>query len=125
MSDQELYERAMERMKKAGVSSSSLSSRIDNVIFLEKEIEDYRRKLDYAESRIHALCAQQMQTIQLEQKLNKEWEELHKPAMVEPMPTFELLPKTAAGEIIKALADNGFDTITINTFKSKEGNSDD
>ena len=180
MSDQELYEQAMERMKKAGMTSSGLSSRIENVIFLEKEIEDYRRKLDYAESRIQALCAEQTRIIQLEQRLIKEREELNKPSTFEAtiahdgeiykkainrarnsqvnvssgfdvivflekeidmyrdkiaklldekqemmktrlntscVSQLEAVQKNMVGEIIKALSDNGFKTITINCYK--------
>lgn len=115
MSDQDLYERAMERMKQAGIPSSSLSSRIDNVIFLEKEIDDYRRKLDYAESRIKALCAEQMRIIQLEQKLNKERKELHEPA------TLEAVQESTVGEIIKTISDSGY-SISINLFKEESSN---
>lgn len=84
------------------------------IIALEKEIEQYRGKLEYAESRINALCAQQMEIIKLEQKLNKEREELHKPV------TLEAVQENAVGEIIKALAVNGYDSISINAYKSKE-----
>lgn len=106
VSDNKIFEKAYERAKKAIGDRSSLT---EMIVFLEKEIDDYRRKLDYAEKRIQALCAQQMQNIQIEQKLNKERKELHKPA--------------TAAEIIKAAAVNGYD-ITINFFK-REGNTND
>ena len=81
---------------------------------MEKEIEDYRRKLKYSEGRIHALCKEQMQAIQLEQK------KLH-----EKTATLEAVQESSPGEIIKALSDNGFNNISINIYKTKEENSDD
>ena len=113
MSDEELYEQAMKRMRKAGMTDAGLSRRIENVVFLEKEIENYRRKLRYAEDRIKALCAEQMQAIQYEQK------KLHETT------TLEAVQESSLGEIIKALSDNGFNNISINIYKTKEENSDD
>ena len=116
--DSKIFQKAY---KRATDAIGKRASHSEIIVFLEKEIDDYRRKLDYAESRIKALCAQQMQNIQIEQKLNKEQKELHKPATLEPMPTFNLPPKTAVDEIIKALADNGYNSITITAYRDQEG----
>lgn len=101
--DSKIFQKAY---KRATDAIGKRASHSEIIVFLEKEIDDYRRKLDYAESRIQALCAQQMQSIQIEQKLNKERKELHKPA---------------TGEIIKALADSGYNSITITAYRDQEG----
>lgn len=102
--DDKIFHKAFERAKKVIGSGASHS---EVIVFLEREIDGYREKISCMEKHISLL--------------NKITEMQREPAKVETMPTFELLPKTAAGEIIKALADNGFDTITINAYKSKEG----
>lgn len=105
MRDEEIYEKAV---KRAEVNSCDVTIPSNIIIFLEKEIDDYRRKLAYAESRIHSLCNEQMQAIQLEQK------DLHETT------TLEAVQENRTTEIIKALADNGYNTITINCYKDIE-----
>ena len=118
VNDNKIFEKAYKRVTNVIGNRAALT---EIIVFLEKEIDDYRRKLDYSESRIQALCAQQIQNIQIEQKLNKEQKELHKPATLEPMPTFNLPPKTAVVEIIKEFADNGYNSITITAYRDQEG----
>lgn len=103
-----VFAKCVKRAKNSGVN---VLKPTDVIVFLGREIEDYRRKLDYAESRIQAPCEEQMRISQLEQELIKERKVLDKTS------TLEAIQENGITEIIKALSDNGFKTITINCYK--------
>lgn len=95
MSDKEIYEKAARRAKANGVDITMYSNII---IFLEKEIDDYRAKIQRMEAYING---QNARAARLAQQLT----------------TLEAVQENTTTEIIKALSDNGFKTITINCYK--------
>lgn len=95
MSDKEIYEKAARRAKANGVDVTMYSNII---IFLEKEIDDYRAKIHRMEAYIDG---QNARAARLAQQHT----------------TLEAIQENTTTEIIKALSDNGFKTITINCYK--------
>lgn len=95
MSDKEIYEKAARRAKANGVDITMYSNII---IFLEKEIDDYRAKIQRMEAYIDGQNARAARLAQ------------------QPT-TLEAVQENTTTEIIKALSDNGFKTITINCYK--------
>jgi hypothetical protein len=83
--DREFFERATKRAGKYGANTT-----YDAVVFLEKEIEGYRERID-------ELTAKAKRTARLEAE-----------------------QKSTVNEIIKALANNGYNTITINCYRDTE-----
>lgn len=95
MSDKEIYEKAARRAKANGVDVTMYSNII---VFLEKEIDDYRAKIQRMEAYIDGQNARAARLAQ------------------QPI-TLEAVQENTTTEIIKALSDNGFKTITINCYK--------
>jgi hypothetical protein len=83
--DREFFERATKRAGKYGANTT-----YDAVVFLEKEIEGYRERID-------VLTAEAKRTAQLKAE-----------------------QESTVNEIIKALANNGYNTITINCYRDTE-----
>jgi DNA-binding SARP family transcriptional activator len=83
--DREFFERATKRAVRYGANTT-----YDAVVFLEKEIEGYRERID-------ELKAEAKRTAQL-----------------------EAVQESTVNEIIKALANNGYNTITINCYRDTE-----
>lgn len=83
--DREYFEQATKRACRCGANTT-----FDAVVFLEKEIEKYREKID-------VLTAEAKRTAQL-----------------------EAVQENTVNEIIKALANNGYNTITINCYRDTE-----
>ena len=97
MSDKEIYEKAARRAKANGVDATKYS---DIIVFLENEIDMYRDKIntllnekEIMETRINSICG---------------------------VSQLEAVQENTTTEIIKALADNGYNTITINCYKDIE-----
>lgn len=83
--DREFFERATKRAGRYGANTT-----FDAVVFLEKEIEGYREKMD-------ELKAEAKRTARL-----------------------KAAQESTVNEIIKALANNGYNTITINCYRDTE-----
>jgi hypothetical protein len=94
LSDKEIYEKAARRAKANGVDMTIYS----NIIFLEKEIDDYRAKIQRMKAYIDGVNERAARLAQ------------------QPT-TLEAMQENTTTEIIKALSDNGFKTITINCYK--------
>lgn len=97
--DRERLERVFQRM--ARLQYVDVHDPDNIIIQLDKECENYRNKIRNAEAVIkefHTRLA----------------------AAQEATATLEAVRDNTTAEIIKALAENGFDTITINAYKSKE-----
>lgn len=112
------------------------------IIALEKEIMRYRDRIQYDEERIKCLH-ERLVTIQgdlntacdkvvtlesqgegqrdkierLKRTINRMYGKCIK---IQPSETLEAVKENTAGDIIKALADNGYNTITINCYKNIE-----
>lgn len=93
MTNEEYFNKAVKRV--ASMSKQSVTES-DIIIELEKEIERYRDKIMRMEACIDGANAREM------------------PAQL------EAVQENTATEIIKALADNGYNTITINCYKDTE-----
>jgi predicted phage tail protein len=89
--DREFFERATKRAVRYGANTT-----YDAVVFLEKEIEGYREKIDELKAEAKR-TAQTKRTTQL-----------------------EAVQESTVNEIIKALANNGYNTITINCYRDTE-----
>jgi hypothetical protein len=98
LTDEEIYEKAARRAKANSVDMTMYSNII---IFLEKEIDDYRAKIQRMEAYIDG--ANERAVILAQQPT-----------------TLEAVQENTTTEIIKALSDNGYNTITINCYKEIE-----
>lgn len=87
--DREFFERATKRAGRYGANTT-----FDAIVFLEKEIEEYRNKTDTLTKIIYNTARK---TTQL-----------------------EAVQENTVNEIIKALANNGYNTITINCYRDTE-----
>jgi hypothetical protein len=95
LSDKEIYEKAARRAKANGVDMTMYSNII---IFLEKEIDDYRAKIQRMKAYIDGVNERAARLAQQS----------------------EAMQENTTTEIIKALSDNGYNTITINCYKDIE-----
>ena len=92
--DSEYFERATKRARLCGAYST-----FDTVVFLEKEIENYRDTIE------------RMKTIPNAERIA---------AGFKPVTQLEAVQENSINEIIKALANNGYNTITINCYRDTE-----
>lgn len=92
--DRECFERAIKRAKFCGAYST-----FDTIVFLEKEIDSYRNTIE------------KMKTIPNAARIA---------AGFEPVAQLEAVQENTVNEIIKALANNGYNTITINCYRDTE-----
>lgn len=99
MNDREIFAKAVRRAKVSGVEEFD---RYGVIVFLENEIDMYRDKIG---------------------KLLEEKEELT--TRLNHMSQLDAVQENGAAEIIKALADSGFNTITINCYRDSESENDD
>lgn len=97
MDDREYFERAVKRV--ARMTDRTLTES-EIIIALEKEINRYRDKIGHLENHIEVLKTRS-NTIYGTTQL-------------------EAVQENTAAKIIKALADNGYNTITINCYKDIE-----
>lgn len=93
MTNEEYFDKAVKRI--ASMTKKSVSES-DIIIELEKEIERYRDKIMRMEAYIDSANARETPT------------------------RLEAVRENTAAEIIKALSDNGYNTITINCYKDTE-----
>ena len=119
--DNAIFKKAIERAVRMGINTEHLDKVI---IFLEKEVDGYRDKIERLEAYIDGKNAY---ITNLEDKIEKMkvipnaariYEGLP-PIISEPV-TLEAVRESAADKIIKALSDNGYNTITINCYKDNE-----
>lgn len=87
--DQEYFDRATKRTKMFGAYTT-----FEVIVFLEKQIEEYKNKTDTL--------------IKIIENTTKGTTQL------------EAVQDNTVSEIIKALADNGYNTITINCYRDTE-----
>lgn len=92
--DDEYFKRATKRAVRCGANST-----FDAIVFLEKEIERYRNTIE------------KMKTIPNAARIA---------AGFEPVAQLEAVQGNTVNEIIKALANNGYNTITINCYRDTE-----
>lgn len=98
MSDNEIYEiykKAVERAKNNGIDMLCYT---DLVVFLEKEIDNYREKIQRMQAYIDGMNERAARLAQQSE-------------------TLEAIQENTTTEIIKALSDNGYKTISINVYK--------
>lgn len=100
MTDYEMLTKAIKRAENSGVTATRSG---DVIVFLEKEIDSYRNKIKYLEDHIEVLKT----------RMNAIYG-------VHGISQLDAVQENAASEIIKALADNGYNTITINCYKDIE-----
>lgn len=105
--DNEYFEKAVKRV--VTMTRRALSEH-DIIIELEKEIDCYREKIKRLEDTIE-------DTID---KVRAVPNAARMAAGLEPITQLEGVQENMAAEIIKALADNGYNTITINCYKDNE-----
>lgn len=91
MSDEEIYNKACDRLEKA--NGFKRMSHREIIVELEKEIDVYREKIEKLKSRLNSIYG----TSRL-----------------------EAVQENTVAEIIKALSDNGYNTITVNCYKDIE-----
>lgn len=117
MTDQEYYEKAVARAENNTPQTKVLNFR-EIIIFLEKEIGRYREKINCMDAYIEG---KHKRIAELERLVHKLYGECIK---IEPTTQLDAVKESTAAEIIKALADNGYNTITINCYKDieSEGN---
>lgn len=111
MCDKELYEIAVKRARNCGVVSSNS---FDIIVCLEKEIECYRNKIAAMQT---ALDNKSDKIADLKRLVHRMYGECIK---IQPTTQLEAVYESTAVEIIKALSDNGYNTITINCYKDIE-----
>ena len=92
MTNDEIYSKAMERAR----SAKKAGCTFDTVVFLEKEIEQLETQNRALKMRLNGFYG------------DKNFTQL------------EAVQENTAAEIIKALSDNGYNTITINCYKDIE-----
>lgn len=92
--DREYFDRAIKRAKHCGAYTT-----FDTIVFLEKEIDSYRDTIE------------KMKTIPNAARIA---------AGFEPVTQLEAVQGNTVNEIIKALANNGYNTITINCYRDTE-----
>lgn len=95
--DREIYAKAVRRAKVNGVGEFD---RYGVIVFLETEIDMYRDKI--------------AKLLDGKEKLKTRLNAIYGTSQL------EAVQENTAGEIIKALADNGYNTITINCYKDIE-----
>lgn len=93
-SDDEYFERATKRAKLCGAYST-----FDVIVHLEKEIDSYRDTIE------------KMKTIPNAARIA---------AGLEAVTRLESLQENTVNDIIKALSENGYNTISINAYKDTE-----
>ena len=99
MTDAEIFEKVIKRYKKVrGVTDDEILTvpYYKIIAFLEKEIDEYREKIEKLKSRLNSIYGAKNYT-----------------------ETLEAIQESTAGEIIKALSDNGYN-VSINLFKNDE-----
>ena len=124
-----LYDRTIERLHINGVRGS-----VDIVVALQNEIDCYRKKIEAMQTALDEKCNElkgeraisgDLRRKMLEREfqyaeLNKTLDGLKAEINRESEPTtLEAVQENTAGEIIKALADSGYN-ISINLFKDNE-----
>lgn len=97
MDTRDIFAKAVRRAKVNGVEEYD---RHGVIAFLEKEIDRYREKIKYFEE-----CNKHLRKALIDRENETT--------------TLEAVQDNTAGEIIKALAENGYDTITINCYKTE------
>lgn len=115
--DNAIFIKAIKRAVGMGVNTANLD---EVVIFLEKEIDGYRDKIERLEAYIDgkvALIASLEDTIE---KVRAVPNAARKAVGLEPITQLEAVQENIVTEIIKALGDNGYNTITINCYKCNE-----
>lgn len=95
MDTRDIFAKAVKRAKVNGVEEFD---RYGVIVFLENEIDMYRDKIKYLENRLY----------NKDIKIN------------EIITTLDAVQENGAAEIIKALSENGYNTITINCYKDNE-----
>lgn len=108
-SDYELFKKAIDRVERSNGGRPTKTEEV--IIFLAKEVERYRDNISHLEANIDGM---KERTARLEQQIGKMYGECIK---IQPSETLETVQESTAGEIIKALADNGYKTITLNFYK--------
>lgn len=104
MCNDEYYSKASTRAKNYGAVTA-----FDIIVFLEKEIDRYREKIDNMDAYIDG---KHKRISELENLVHKMYGECVRPD--------EHTQLEAVQQIIKALSDNGYNTITINCYKDTE-----
>lgn len=109
--DRDIFAKAVRRAKINGVEEYD---RYGVIVYLENEIDCYREKIKGMQAALDNKC----DTIaNLKQIVNRMYGECIK---IQPTTQLEAVQQNTTAEIIKALSDNGYNTITINCYKDLE-----
>ena len=116
--DRNIFAKAVRRAKVNGVEEFD---RYGVIVFLEKEIDSYRERIEAMHTALNEKCEKMSyyeERIEcLHERLVNMQGDLN--AACDKVVTLESVKENTAGEIIKALADNGYNTITIDCYKTE------
>ena len=122
MSNTELFNQAIARYKTA-TGKNGFNDEV--IVFLENEIEQYREKIKNLESDINDYkyaCYEKAVEIRKLCRMCDDFKVQNErlKAQNETVTTLDAVQENGAAEIIKALSNNGYNTITINCYKDNE-----
>lgn len=109
MNDDRIFEKAVERFKRSVKPAGKFINSNDIVVFLEKEIDSYRDKIENLETRIKK-SANVITELRCRVAAINETER---------GTTLEAVEESTAADIIKALSDNDYN-ISISLYKNNE-----
>lgn len=111
-----LHNQTIDRLHKNGID---VTNSVDIVVALQNEIIIYREKITRLENDVNYRASEIKREREISSDLRKKMLERER-QYCEIKKTLDAQPQsTTAGEIIKALADNGYNTITINCYKTE------
>ena len=111
-----LHNHTIDRLHKNGID---VTNSVDIVVALQNEIIIYREKITRLENDVNYRASEIKREREISSDLRKKMLERER-QYCEIKKTLDAQPQsTTAGEIIKALADNGYNTITINCYKTE------
>ena len=109
--DRDIFAKAVRRAKINGVEEYD---RYGVIVYLENEIDSYRNKINAMQAALDNKCDK---ITDLKQLVNRIYGECIK---IQPSTQLDAVQQSVTAEIIKALSDNGYNTITINCYKDTE-----
>ena len=116
--DRNIFAKAVRRAKVNGVEEFD---RYGVIVFLEKEIDSYRERIEAMHTALNEKCEKMSyyeERIEcLHERLVNMQGDLK--AACDKVVTLESAKENTAGEIIKALSDNGYTNISVNFYKTE------
>lgn len=106
-----LHNKTIDRLLKLGID---VTSSVDVIAALTDEIDCYRTKINEMQNALDNKCDK---IADLEHLVNRMYGECIK---IQPTTQLEAVQQSTITEIINALSNNGYNTITINCYKDNE-----